>query len=109
GRPPAGEVELALAAAAGELLGVPGIGADDDFFALGGDSISAIRLVGRLRRQGWALSVRQVFELRTVAALAAAAEPVAPAPTAAPSTAALVSLDDSQRDRLEALVRRRRR
>src|SRR5262249_18122 len=40
-------------------------GADDDFFALGGDSILALQLVARARRQGLALHVRDVFTHRT--------------------------------------------
>ncbi|MYW75031.1 condensation domain-containing protein, partial [Pseudonocardia sp. SID8383] len=50
---------------------------DDDFFALGGDSIIAIRLVSAARAAGLALTPRQVFRQRTVAGLATVAEPVA--------------------------------
>ncbi|WP_280502771.1 AMP-binding enzyme, partial [Nocardia farcinica] len=49
------------------------IGADDDFFALGGNSILSIQLVARAKAAGVAFSVREVFDQRTVAALAAAA------------------------------------
>ncbi|MFE0459601.1 amino acid adenylation domain-containing protein [Kitasatospora sp. NPDC058965] len=59
------------------------------FFDLGGDSISAVALVGALRAAGYDLSVRDVFEHRTVAALAeqvthlpADAQPAAVAPFA---------------------------
>jgi amino acid adenylation domain-containing protein/non-ribosomal peptide synthase protein (TIGR01720 family) len=54
-----------------DLLGVPGAGVEDDFFALGGDSIVAIQLVLRARAAGLVCTSRQVFEQRTVAALAA--------------------------------------
>ena len=47
------------------------VGAGDDFFALGGDSIVAITVVNRLRRRGLLVDVRELFEQRTVAALAA--------------------------------------
>ncbi|MBD0020376.1 amino acid adenylation domain-containing protein [Gordonia pseudamarae] len=47
------------------------VGSGDDFFALGGDSIVAITVVNRLRRRGLLVDVRELFEQRTVAALAA--------------------------------------
>ena len=49
----------------------PAVGIHDDFFALGGDSILAIQLVGKARQAGWTFSVRQLFEHPNVAALAA--------------------------------------
>lgn len=58
-----------------EVLGLPAVGVDDDFFALGGDSIISIQLVSRARRAGLEISPRDVFTRRTVAALAAGATP----------------------------------
>ncbi|WP_405020635.1 amino acid adenylation domain-containing protein [Kitasatospora sp. NBC_00070] len=57
-----------------EVLGLPETGVEDDFFRLGGDSISSIRLIGAARAEGLAISPRDVFELRTPAALAAVAD-----------------------------------
>ncbi|MBY4110413.1 amino acid adenylation domain-containing protein [Rhodococcus fascians] len=58
-----------------ELLGVERVGLDDDFFALGGNSLIATQLAARL---GSALGVhvpaRSVFESSTVEALAQAAD-----------------------------------
>ncbi|WP_330229205.1 amino acid adenylation domain-containing protein [Nocardia sp. NBC_00508] len=71
-RAPSTEAEEQLAAIFGELLGVARVGADDSFFALGGDSILAIQLVSRAKQQGISCTPLQVFEHRTVAALAAA-------------------------------------
>ncbi|GHA87661.1 non-ribosomal peptide synthetase [Streptomyces termitum] len=70
-RAPRGETEERLAGAFAEVLGLASIGAEDDFFALGGHSLLATRLVARVRAAGRACSVRDVFEARTVAALAA--------------------------------------
>lgn len=50
--PPRGEIEEILAGLWSELLGVDVIGRHDGFFALGGDSLLATRLIARLRAQG---------------------------------------------------------
>ncbi|MFF0505034.1 amino acid adenylation domain-containing protein [Streptomyces fimicarius] len=71
GREPAGERESAVCAAMAEVLSLPRIGADDDFFALGGDSIVTVRLAGVLRAGGWEAAPRDVFRHRTAAGLAA--------------------------------------
>ncbi|MFG1695504.1 amino acid adenylation domain-containing protein [Nonomuraea sp. NPDC049309] len=75
-RAPATGRESALCGLFAELLGVPEAGADDDFFRLGGDSVTAIQLVSRARAQGLALTPREVFAARTPAALAALARTV---------------------------------
>lgn len=59
------------------VLGLPRVGVRDDFFTLGGDSILAIRLVNLARRDSVVLTPRQIFELRTPAAIAAAVGDVA--------------------------------
>ncbi|MFV2179873.1 condensation domain-containing protein, partial [Actinomadura sp. LOL_011] len=73
-RAPSGPREEAVAAVFADLLGVPAdrIGADDDFFALGGNSLIAMRVVSRVRRAFDAeIPVRALFEAPTVAGLAA--------------------------------------
>ncbi|WP_224391204.1 non-ribosomal peptide synthetase [Pseudonocardia sp. ICBG1293] len=80
----AAPTERAVATAVAQVLGLGAVGLDDGFFDLGGDSIGAIRLVSRLRETGLVLTPREVFELRTVRALAAAARTPGPG-TAAPT------------------------
>ncbi len=53
------------------VLGVARVGVEDNFFALGGDSILSIQVVSRARRAGLGLMPRDVFAHQTVAALAA--------------------------------------
>ncbi|SDI12834.1 non-ribosomal peptide synthase domain TIGR01720/amino acid adenylation domain-containing protein [Actinokineospora alba] len=70
---PRTEAERIVAAAWADVLGVPRVGVEDDFFALGGDSILSIRVVSRLRAAfGVQLSPRAIFDHPTVAALARA-------------------------------------
>ncbi|ROO87215.1 non-ribosomal peptide synthase protein (TIGR01720 family)/amino acid adenylation domain-containing protein [Actinocorallia herbida] len=89
-REPATAAEAALARLFADVLGRPAVGLDESFFALGGDSIVAIRLVGRARKEGWKITPREVFAHRTVTELARVAvpldaEPAAPAADASGS------------------------
>ncbi|WP_328489126.1 non-ribosomal peptide synthetase [Streptomyces zaomyceticus] len=70
GEGPRTDREKALCGLFADVLGVPHVGIDDGFFDLGGDSIMSIQLVSKARRAGLELSVRDIFEHRTVAALA---------------------------------------
>ncbi|WP_078612810.1 non-ribosomal peptide synthetase [Streptomyces canus] len=56
-----------------QVLGVPRVGADESFFALGGDSITSIQLVSRARREGLVFTPRDLFRHRSPAELAGAA------------------------------------
>ena len=71
-RAPAPGLERRLAAVFAELLGLGDIGADDDFFAIGGHSLLAMRLAARIRRDlGQSVSVGQIMVNPTVSRLAA--------------------------------------
>ncbi|WP_317454181.1 non-ribosomal peptide synthetase, partial [Streptomyces sp. TRM68416] len=67
---PVTEAEHAVAEVWQRVLGIEQVGTADRFFDRGGDSIRAVAVVGALRGRGYDLSVRDVFEQRTVAALA---------------------------------------
>ncbi|WP_051473471.1 non-ribosomal peptide synthetase [Saccharomonospora piscinae] len=69
-RPPATEREALFCDLFADLLARSEVGADDNFFELGGDSVLSTRLIGTARKHGLVLSVRDVFEARTPAALA---------------------------------------
>jgi amino acid adenylation domain-containing protein len=68
---PRTEAERGLAAIWADVLGREQVGAEDDFFELGGDSILSFRILSRIRAAfGVALSARAVFDARTIAGLA---------------------------------------
>ncbi|MFJ4973718.1 AMP-binding protein, partial [Streptomyces sp. NPDC088755] len=75
-RAPSSASEKVLAGVFAEVLGLERVGVDDDFFAVGGDSIRSIQVVTRARARGVEVSPRDVFECRTVAELAGRAREV---------------------------------
>ncbi|EWC59380.1 Siderophore biosynthesis non-ribosomal peptide synthetase module [Actinokineospora spheciospongiae] len=68
---PGTAAEQELASLFAEVLRVPTVGVEQDFFRLGGDSITAIQLTGRARRAGFTFGVPDLFRTPTVRALAA--------------------------------------
>ncbi|MFF0722720.1 amino acid adenylation domain-containing protein [Micromonospora sp. NPDC003816] len=70
-RAPADPLEQIIAEVWGEVLDVAGIGLDDNFFGLGGHSLHAVQVCGRLERTlRTPVSVRHLVEQPTVADLA---------------------------------------
>ncbi|WP_131812455.1 non-ribosomal peptide synthetase, partial [Mycobacterium mantenii] len=70
-RAPRDDRERVLAALFGEVLGVARVGIDESFFDLGGHSLSATRLIARLRAElGLEVPIRALFDAYTVAGLA---------------------------------------
>ncbi|MFF3071770.1 amino acid adenylation domain-containing protein [Kitasatospora sp. NPDC057904] len=85
---PVGAAEEAVAAAWTEVLGAAAVGREHDFFALGGDSLLATRLVGRLRAAGYGqVRLAELFARPVLADFAATLRPDA-APAPAPVLAA---------------------
>ncbi len=71
-------IEEILADVWSRVLRLDQVGAHDNFFDLGGDSILSIQIVAQAAKAGLQLTPRQVFEYQTVEALAAVATQVLP-------------------------------
>ena len=70
-RAPASAVEEVLAGIYAQVLGVERVGVDDSFFDLGGDSLSAMRVIAAINTSLDAgVAVRALFEAPTIARLA---------------------------------------
>ncbi|MGL4305641.1 MAG: amino acid adenylation domain-containing protein [Mycobacteriaceae bacterium] len=68
------ETEQILVEILEELLGISDISVQDNFFALGGDSVMSIQWAARAMQQGIALTPQLVFEHVTIAELASAVD-----------------------------------
>ncbi|MBM7114473.1 amino acid adenylation domain-containing protein [Archangium primigenium] len=71
GRAPRDAREARVAAIFAEALGRSAVGLDESFFALGGDSVVAMRIIARLRREGFSTSASELFAHPSVGALSA--------------------------------------
>ena len=90
---PQAGVETTLADIWAQVLGLPRVGRHDNFFEIGGDSILSLQIVTKVRRAGWKITPRQLFERQTVAALAPVTLPLEE--TAPVSTALSGSADNA--------------
>ncbi|MGW0860000.1 amino acid adenylation domain-containing protein [Streptomyces sp. NPDC002690] len=89
-RAPRSPREELLAGIFAEVLDLDLVGIDDDFFLLGGHSLRATRLIGKVRRAfGAEVPIRAVFDNPTVAQLAEHLEPGAATVTGTVTAAAL--------------------
>ncbi|WP_326809821.1 non-ribosomal peptide synthetase [Streptomyces scopuliridis] len=85
GSDPEGELEELIAQVFAEVLGRDGISADDDFFALGGHSHMALRVVARLKKNlRLVVPIREVYKHPRVRDLARYVEGLAEAATPLP-------------------------
>ncbi len=71
---PRSGIETRLASIWQALLGVETIGRHDDFFALGGNSLQAVRLIGLLAKADCRVTLTQLLQHPNIASLAAVAE-----------------------------------
>jgi len=76
------ETERVLIALLEELLEITGVDRDDNFFAVGGDSIISIKWSAQASAQGRAFTPAMVFEHMTIGELAAAVDAAADQPAA---------------------------
>jgi amino acid adenylation domain-containing protein len=67
---PESEQEKALAAIWREVLQLDEIGAHDNFFAIGGDSIRSIQILAKAQLAGWNLTLEDIFQKPTIHELA---------------------------------------
>ncbi|MGC4060738.1 MAG: amino acid adenylation domain-containing protein [Aquabacterium sp.] len=74
---PIGEQEQLLARIWSGLLSVPQVGRHDSFFDLGGHSLLVMQLIEQLRKAGWRVPLRQVFERPTLSDLATSLQALA--------------------------------
>ncbi len=68
--PPRTELERALCAAWERALGLAAVGIRDNFFTIGGDSLTWLQVMSRLARAGVSCEVREIFEHQTIEELA---------------------------------------
>ncbi len=100
---PRTEAETTLAQIWERVLLAAQVGIHDNFFELGGDSLLALNIIAEARAAGLLITVQQLFEYQTIAALAAACPPSAdsPLPILAPGDFPEVHLTE---DEFEALL-----
>lgn len=99
-RRPSGDREELLAEVWAEVLAVPRVGVDDDFFALGGDSLRCLQARTRTLARGYSFTLEQLFARPTIAGLAPRLEPVSTT-TDRPRPAPFALLAEDERRRFE--------
>ena len=67
---PTTEIQKKLAEIWQEVLQVTSVGIEDNFFEIGGDSISSIQIIAKARKSGIIIKANQLFEHQTIAELA---------------------------------------
>lgn len=94
---PRNEVEFALAAVWCEVLGLHRVSIHDNYFALGGDSLTLIRLVVRCQQAGITVTPGQLYENPTIAGLASV---ILSEPNQMPAESAATLTVESEVDRV---------
>ena len=67
--PPRNDIEATLLKIWQRILGKKNIGINDNYFAIGGDSIKAIQIVSHLQEENLKIEVRDIFQEQSIAAL----------------------------------------
>lgn len=73
-RAPANDAERAVCEAISAVLNCGRVGADDDFFALGGESIKVLKLMDALKKAGFSVSAKDILQAKDVSKIASAAK-----------------------------------
>jgi amino acid adenylation domain-containing protein len=94
---PQGPVETKLAEIWAEILGRDKVGTQDNIFEIGGDSLLIFRIAARANEAGLQLAVRQFFQYRTIADLAAHVSGAPPVETVARPSLVAVSREGFRR------------
>ncbi|WP_433330226.1 amino acid adenylation domain-containing protein [Spirillospora sp. CA-294931] len=97
---PRTDAERTVARVWGSVLSLDRVSVHDVFFALGGDSIRSLKVVARMRDEGYDIELQDLFLHQTVAELAGALRPLLRPKTEAPATEAFALLDPADRARL---------
>ncbi|MGX7150371.1 non-ribosomal peptide synthetase [Enterococcus ureasiticus] len=63
---PETQVQTNILAIFKEIINLDEIGINEDFYDLGGDSIKAIRIVSKLKEQGYSLTINDILQYRTI-------------------------------------------
>jgi amino acid adenylation domain-containing protein/non-ribosomal peptide synthase protein (TIGR01720 family) len=74
---PSTKMELVLAEVWKEVLKIDKVGIYDNFFDLGGDSIISLQVVNRLKKRGYLIRPRHMFEYQTIAEIMPVVEKIA--------------------------------
>ena len=77
---PRSELEYTLTTIWQQVLGCKQVSINDNFFALGGDSILSMQIIARARQTRLQLTPKQLFQYQTIAQLAAVARKIVAAP-----------------------------
>ncbi|MFP5263076.1 MAG: amino acid adenylation domain-containing protein [Blastocatellia bacterium] len=96
---PRNETEELLAGVWSQVLKIERVGIDDDFFALGGDSILSVEILSQAQQLGLTFSIQQLFQQPTVRQLASGLKAASPDLFTGVHTQpfSLVSSDDRQK------------
>lgn len=101
---PASAVEKKLAAIWSSVIDVEPIGVEDNFFALGGDSVMSIQIAAQAGKSGMDMTPRMLFLYPTIATLARHIGQPSQAPKTDQSSAKAQLISPRDREQLKRLV-----